>query len=293
MIIIDGPERAGKSTLTYVLEDLGYDTLHWGKVPSDAVYTPHLQAAIDACYNEGARVVWDRCWPSEAVYGKLMNRKDHRLTNDWWLGAFLHERAVDALGIKVMMLGPNDQVLESRRTADDLPVDVHSERAAFYRYAKTFGHWSIYREDIDTRKVAEALAYRDELARAEAVAHPKDCCGPLDARVLVLGEAASGHPVKVPGQWLVFTTPYMIQFARKLGNFAMLCRWTNEDVATPRMLSGIQTIVALGSRATTWAKRNGDGREVMEFPHPAYSFRWGQANKHVYDDLPLLLKGKL
>src|SRR3989304_2111146 len=103
VIVFDGPEKAGKSTIIEALRQYAKSTKffdrvyvrHWGPVsPDDRVYA-HELSQDSTCFNE--LVIWDRCWPSEYVYGNLLGRS-RRGTGDPWLLEWLHGRAVQSNG---------------------------------------------------------------------------------------------------------------------------------------------------------------------------------------------------
>lgn len=68
IIVIEGPEKAGKTTLTkFLIAKKPMEIRHWGPVdPDDRVYTEQLIKDVES----DNWIIWDRCWPSEHVYAK-------------------------------------------------------------------------------------------------------------------------------------------------------------------------------------------------------------------------------
>jgi len=149
IIVLDGPEAAGKSTLASAIlklateHDLHARVRRWGKLrdeyDADRIYGEFLKVDHLGIYD---LVVWDRSWASESVYGMMLKR-DRRLSDDWEMGDALYATQIrDHCGMLVMVLGPDVNALVARRAArhlsDDLDVDVGQERAMFERYARQF-----------------------------------------------------------------------------------------------------------------------------------------------------------
>ena len=71
IIIIEGPDGAGKTTLaTQLSEQTGYPIEHRSK-PENEERTKMREEYLDLVMS-GRNVILDRCWYSEIVYGKVM-----------------------------------------------------------------------------------------------------------------------------------------------------------------------------------------------------------------------------
>ena len=285
VIVIDGPEKAGKTTIIIALVKewvwLKKPVIvrHFGPVnPDDRVYSPILEK--DATTRDYL-AIWDRCWPSEYVYGSLgmPGNVNHRMVNDPWLGEWLHGRAVQACGLRVMVLGPDPKTHVSKRDESDWPVDPSAERAMYYAYAKMFG-WFI----IDNVHSLMSLDRSVKLIMDKyssvplPFALPPYYCGPADARVIFVGEKRSDKPI--PGGWLPFTSRMTTFLGRLMEGKAFECGWTNAHDCPPIALRNAKTLIACGKKAQLWIKNyviRGGGnlsQRVIEIPHPSYLFRY-------------------
>ena len=150
VIMIDGPEKAGKSTLVEALHLRGAYVRKWTgpAVPDDSEYFIPLQ--IDA--KSQRIVVWDRGWASEVVYGQLLEQP-RRLAGDWQRAELLYGRLIE---VAVMLLGPNVETLKRLRDSTDLPIDPSAERRAFAHYGQLAG-WIVL-ENEHTPTYIAALA---------------------------------------------------------------------------------------------------------------------------------------
>jgi hypothetical protein len=283
MIFIDGPEKAGKSTLAAkIAEQHGGRVRHWGlperpPEPFDLIYDRALR---EDCHPGTGGVTWDRGWASEAVYSRLLGRPGRRLADDPWLGEWLYGRMAAVLGPRVILLGPDEATLTGLRANDDLPVDVHEEREAFREYGEQWGwlvvenkHTDVSASILASRLVAaEAHVLRNALSRG--ISGPR-YVGPVHARVLVVGDELSSLG------WLPFTSPYTTRFGRALGEEALLAGWTNIGGVPEARLDDFEGVVACGSRASGWVEPHVSERKLLRVPHPSWLYRWGKARKEV------------
>lgn len=137
-IVIDGPEKAGKSTLARAICLLVADrggSVYRHFSGSDPVTTEAIQAAYDQL-DATPVLVWDRSWASGEVYQSLgvPQLPIAVLAGGEGLAAPLRP-------LRVMLIGPDAETLAAKRTPDDLPIDPAVERRAFQQYARTHG-WS-------------------------------------------------------------------------------------------------------------------------------------------------------
>jgi hypothetical protein len=277
---IDGPEKAGKTTIVNILrERYGATVRHWGPIaPDDRVYAEPLLEDSQS----DAFTVWDRGWASEHVYGALMGRTDRRLRDDPWLGEWLYGRAFQTIGTRFILLGPNALAVASLREGTDLPVDPAAERAAYAEYGRRFGYTVMPNQH--TTESAEGVAWliyqsasiAAGLASANHGLRPPAYAGPPNARVVFVGERPGPGKVTFPGHGLPFTSRMTIQMARDLGDFALECGWTNTSSCPPQALRTAGLLVACGKEAEMWVTHNVAGRRVLRVDHPAYIYRFGK-----------------
>lgn len=282
VVIIEGPEKAGKSTLINALiqalteRDVPAERVHWGPIsPDDRVYTEPLRKH---CQDLGKVWIWDRGWPSEHVYGKLLGR-DRRLSNDSWLGEWLHGRAVQVAGARIILTGPDGDTLAALRDTTDLKVYPHQERSAYISYAAKFG-WTM----IENTHTQRSLDWSIDVILAELFSKenysckqwsPPNFAGPPDAKIAVVGEKLSDPDGA--GGWLPFTSYSTTQFGREFGDDAFKVLWTNAATCDPQLLRNKETIIACGNIASDWCRREikgGSNQRIISIPHPSYLYRF-------------------
>jgi len=273
VILIEGPEKAGKSTLATALAKVlapmtdRVEVRHMvGRAkPDDRVYSRQL-AEDTAAGSSDLIAVWDRCWPSEYVYGTLLHQ-DRRLAGDPWLGEWLYGRAVNANGLRVILPGPDSVTLAASRDNSDLPVDPGEEQRLYLAYAFRFGWLVLERENIDdmtTRVVREYFTRQPLLTPI-----PPTYVGFPDADVIIVGEERAGAMTAS-----ILTTT----IGRLLGDRALNIGWANAHDCPPDTLRYSRIIVACGKKAKLWVDnyvvREGGSQRVIAVPHPSHAFRY-------------------
>lgn len=142
ILLIDGPEKAGKTTLIAELYSLlsaakyAVDvTKHGPFDPDDTV----ISALVKKHSQDYTIHIWDRGWPSEEVYASLLNRT-RRAYNNPFLMEWLHGRATI---YKFILLPTQIEMCKKFRDSSDLPVNIEAEINRFHRY-KYYGYTILY-----------------------------------------------------------------------------------------------------------------------------------------------------
>lgn len=286
IIVIDGPEKVGKSTAISVLAEYiknKYAVIpvirHWGPTdPDDRVYTEALKEDTATDFTERV-AIWDRSWASEYVYASLLNR-DKRLRDDPWLGEWLHGRAA----VNKFILLEDVRTLKHRRDETDLPVDPAFELKSFRAYAETYGWNAIAINGANPGTVARHIMRSCQWTLNYA--KPPAYCGPLNPHVVFVGEKIPKNAhVQMPGAWLPFSSRLTMNYGRELGELAFKCGWTNTRDVPPPQLRHASIIVSCGETARLWVDNyvihHSDlpGASHFSLPHPAWLYRYN--NKYT------------
>lgn len=141
LIIIDGPEAAGKSTLidAMMTELAGQNPscVHFGPVTEWIEFSTDLETAVN--YHPRP-TIWDRSWSSEVVYNVCMNR-GRDISRE---GIMALEAQANKVHATKILLVPPAEVLTKRRAergpeSGDLPVLPSEERYSFLEFAREWG----------------------------------------------------------------------------------------------------------------------------------------------------------
>lgn len=166
VVIIVGPEKAGKTTLCNELVKQAYKFgMHETDYQHRSGSQPFSQADAYTIMHHSRRdqlMVYDRAWPCAVVYGGLGFKQLHSAMGaeaEKTVGPFIRR----GQGETIVLLGPSADILESKRTADDLPVTPAIERAAYQAYGEKYG-WRIVQDYSHTSEALRRMA-RDILFR--------------------------------------------------------------------------------------------------------------------------------
>jgi hypothetical protein len=283
LLIIDGPEKAGKTTLihelvgAFTMMDYLVRTRKWGPTKiDDREYSPAIQEDIAWT----GLTIWDRSWASESVYGTLLKR-DKRLAENPWLGEWMHSRAMRPWGARIMLLGPGNN--GDLRDETDLPVDPVEERDTFRFYGNLFGWEEVLENEhteegtfkavqIITRSIEESAWHHQGLGY---FGNPN----PLVVFVDEFREKA----YREPGAWGPFSDRYGTELGEALGIDALKCGWVTAHQYPPSLLRGIPTIVSCGKGAGVWVKnyviQGKPGMNHIEVKSPAWIYAYKKAAK--------------
>lgn len=304
LIVVSGPEKAGKTTFCHTLvseahsRNIQAEYRHWGPIPKtlpnglpgDTRYLEALQKDV----KKAGIVVWDRSWACEYAYGIIPGQDDHRLALDPWLGEWIYSRAVQSMGLRMMLLGPDPETLARKRTPDDLPIDPEVERERYRAYGQWYGwdvvenpHTDVFLDNF----VKQIIDLYEERHRRVQVPPPPVYCGPYRASVVVVGERRNdrlsiSNGQAVPGGWLPFTSLYTEKYGRALGTQAFQVGWTNtwdilELVGEANPLSHAATIITCGRIALDYAAAYFPSARIIPAPHPSAVYRWGKWKDRV------------
>ena len=176
LVIFDGPEAAGKSTLIDALMlEWGTESRlrSWGPKKSWLQYCQSLFEDLEDCEeNEQLLVVWSRSWCSRAVYNKLLSQGQSvppEVTKE------LENIVVRSGGLLYLVTSPVSVLLERRiariERGDekaDHQLDVHKELHEFQFYVRA-RKWSTLpgNSDVDqiVRTIIHALVQRNPECR--------------------------------------------------------------------------------------------------------------------------------
>ena len=250
IIIVEGPEKAGKTTFINALDDRlkfeGYKVERrklGADKQDDSRYSPMLQT--DVCKLDTV-VIWDRGWVSEYVYATMLGR-ERRLAHNPWLGEWIHSRAVRPNGALFMVLPQDPAELEIRRDDTDLPVDPYLEYGLFLRHAADYD-WQILAHSytghgleklVDT---AMETVYQTRIPETEYL--PPNYAGPIDAELLCVAPIFENSFYE--GAWLPGSSEVLTRLGFELGPVATSAAWTTPENLTERMANSARVLVTIG-----------------------------------------------
>ena len=156
VILVEGPEKAGKSTLIRTLLEK-IPTAKVRKFSGPMQGEEYLVALLEDTRPSLFPMVtiWDRGWASEFVYSWMLQRPTaltgHKAED-------LDKILIETGGIGVVLLGPNLGTLIKNRDETDLDVSPRGERAYFQAYADGEPGWLTYNNEHSESYVGHMVA---------------------------------------------------------------------------------------------------------------------------------------
>lgn len=287
LIILEGVDLAGKSTLAGQLADLACDLgmrvhqLHAGRPRGDALDEYELALHYgwrDAALDPHELVIADRWHLGERVYGPLLRGKTK-------LGAwqFMHvERYLDALGATRVVVETDDLAERHRRRGDDLlTLDQVIEVARWYRSAALRHRWRRVHSPATDEDVRTLLMWAG--VDNERAQHTRDFpgyVGPSWPLVVLVGDEPNPNGAAGP-----VANPAFMPYRRNSGHFLLeaideagISDWALANSGDGTDLSRLwealdrPRVIALGRRAE--ARLIAASVPHVYAPHPQWARRF-------------------
>lgn len=245
LILVDGPEKAGKTTFCQALAEdmkkLGYDV----KVVHQGPWTPDDSIIAEDVHKHSLDpkrwYIWDRGWPSETVYASLLQRP-RRAKDNPFLMEWLHGRST---AYKFLLFPMESGELRKRRDSTDLPVDPDQEILHFNKFTP-YGYrvlYNVYNEGSIKDNIQAVYAQLDKV-------HRPHIYGNGDAQVIFVASKNEGCK---GDRWLPLSYSAAAEaFKETLGIKAFKCAYMFARWGSPAILSKDKTIVTIGKEAADW-----------------------------------------
>lgn len=296
VVILDGPDGAGKTTIANNLQEAGFRYLHNGLYPDDTgeQLLKRYTAQIVACIQSGDNYVIDRCYLSEYVYGNVKRDNDRLGLH----GRTLLRRLCQMSGVTEIVCLPRWDTVRSNwlaKVADY--TDNVIELQQIYLMYRGLRHFDGYRaHDFELHAGIAGIGN----------ATLSSMTGSLDARVVLIGERvnhAKQAIADLPFHSLHGSSRYLFECLRLANidesDLAFINAAPLDAELTPRnanrrqvthyknLLEPLSYIsythaVALGRIAEEACKQQGIRHVVI--PHPAYAMRFKGSARTTYSE---------
>jgi hypothetical protein len=164
LIMIDGPENSGKTLVANRIKEVVEEvTPHSAEIvkwtgrarPDEDVYLSSFEKALA---DDKKLYIWDRGWPSEFVYGRILNQ-DRPMALDHTIGWRKFDSKIKQNGLGVILSGSDLQKMDEMRDETDIQTNAALERALFEDYGETNG-LLILRNNFNGQMEVEFLVYK-------------------------------------------------------------------------------------------------------------------------------------
>jgi hypothetical protein len=282
LIILEGPDGSGKTTLAKALEKAGYTYYHFGVPPPGADLFRFFMEPLLAATRP---TVFDRCYPSNAIYEPVMRPGGAVLTD---IQEALLTRVVAARGGQVVLcLPPWRTVLANwlKKKGEEYVQDVEKMENIYVLYRNLAMVRYEYPVFDYTRTVVGS--YVAALSLQCNCVLPAGMVGSPNARFLLVGERPNPNSL----------TPLPFLDYRNSSGYLTECLWdagyTEPELAFANAFNANDqqtsfndeekrwTIIALGEVAS--ASLHQQGVKHYPLPHPQFWKRFyaGERDKYV------------
>lgn len=212
VIILEGPDGAGKTTLARELEKRGYRYHHEGPPPANVDLLVHYALVLDRAIRSGESVVIDRLHVGESVYGPLIRGVDR--IGGW--GQIILQRIIRGGGVREVFCLPPERIcygnwFRRRQEAGELVTDSQKFINIYAAYVKASKHPRHSRAliyDYTRWNLGDACAMlMSEMNILPRL--PLECIGDPKARFLFVGEIANQKELDLPWVGLNNSSEYL------------------------------------------------------------------------------------
>jgi hypothetical protein len=280
-LVVDGPEKAGKTTLiNEVMSRHAFAEMEYWTGPANDLWDTRNLTALKAGRERaegGDLMVWSRSWASEYVYGSLLKRMGSKVAQVDGLGEWLYGRAVQACGLRVMVVPAKASEAAARRDRSDHPVDPRLESILFEAYARRFG-WLVLKNDYTMEgleRSADAVEHRLASACWSRSQLPS-YAGPWVTPVTFVSTRGKEVLSEAKGEWLPFSSAAPTFLGTE---DALKCGWAYAHEVSPNKLRGAKTLIATDDVAFRWCTNHVGHRDVRLWPTLKRLAQPGQARQ--------------
>ncbi len=297
IIILEGPDGGGKTTLAKALIDKGYRYRHEGPPPLGRSLTDHYLRILNETIESPFDFVHDRLWLGERIYGPVARGVDN-LGLD---GQKLFMRLHNSKSILQVICLPSTETAE--RNYSLKIKDQHD-------YLKSMSHWKkVYDLYFKWAMDNSGLIYnyeenspQDILSSSDLLwlhnkVLPKGAVGSRSAKYLFIGDRPNHESIDVPFHALDGSSGFLNQAIELAGLDEKDIAFSNASGPKGEKhnlsslidrLPMLSTILLMGNVALEWYRKElGDRRvtfKTYQIPHPSYVKRFKGNNPELMAD---------
>lgn len=298
VVILEGPDGSGKTTLAKSLVTTGFEYKHEGPPEKDVDMIAHYLRILNESIESPNDVVLDRFWLGERIYGPICRGVDKVGPE----GQKLFERLCRSKSVQQFICLPTIDVaranyVEKMKEKDDYLKSMETWERTYKAYALwmySYGKLGmIYDYSKNDPWHVKAGIFSDECLIGNL---PKGTIGSSTARHLFIGDQPNHPSIDVPFFAISGSSGYLNKALELAGISEKNLAISNAKSATGQFhtlgpilasLPDLQNIFLMGNIAKDWFYRQFRANEVTRvyrmhsLPHPSYLKRFKGHNPEV------------
>jgi thymidylate kinase len=300
VVILEGPDGGGKTTLAKRLINEGFEYRHEGPPPPEMDRVAHYLRILHDSVESGKNIVHDRLWLGERIYGPIARGVD-KLGDE---GQRLFERLHRSKSIHQYICTPNIGAARANyrikiSEADDFLKSTEKWEKVYTNYVS----WlksnpvmaQLYDYTLDSnhdRIVSEIFSFQNALRVL-----PTGTIGSPDARLLFVGDRPNHRTIDVPFFSLKGSSAYLNKTLSKCLLDESEIAFSNARSHTGKehdlgailsKLPKLEHIFLMGAIAREWFYARSNVKTTYKIsciPHPSYLKRFKGHNLSVMADI--------
>jgi hypothetical protein len=295
VVILEGPDGGGKTTLAHALVKRGFVYRHEGPPPEGVDLIAHYLEILNESIESPVDTVHDRLWLGERIYGPIARGVD-RIGDE---GEKLFMRLHRSKKILHYLCMPEYKVVrENYSNKIQQSDDYLKSMDKWDKVVEGYSNWA--EKTYDTSKI---LDYRNaalenvmcDIAQDGRIFLPKGTIGSRSAKYLFIGDIPNHPRIDVPFFAITGSSGYLNKALQLAGflerDIALSNAYGPEGVPHSQLeilenLPNLKRIFIMGNKAKEWFWRrailcSSDRSKVSQFPHPSFLKRFHGNNPEI------------